>query len=52
LTDKTNFIEFRKHSGMVNTKFMKDWVLVTRNSDCQNDNYKWENCQLGPSNAH
>jgi len=21
LTDKTNFIEFRKHSGMVNTKF-------------------------------
>jgi len=22
LTDKTNFIEFRKHSGMVNTKFM------------------------------
>jgi len=21
LTDKTNFIEFRKHSGMVNTNF-------------------------------
>ena len=28
LTDKTNFIEFRKHSGMVNTKFkLLIWVL-------------------------
>ena len=28
LTDKTNFIEFRKHSGMVNTKFEieSDWT--------------------------
>ena len=30
----------------------KDWLLVTRNPDCQNDNYKWENCQLGLSVSH